>query len=55
MRIKEWIKYKNVQPLLKNYLIHNTILLSGEIDISYDLVGILPASLLNDLKNGETA
>lgn len=55
MRIKEWIKYKNVQPLLKNYLIHNTILLSGEIDISYDLVGILPASLLADLQNGETA
>ena len=26
-----------------------------QIDISYDLVGILPASLLNDLKNGETA
>ena len=25
------------------------------IDISYDLVGILPASLLNDLQNGETA
>ncbi len=24
-------------------------------DISYDLVGILPASLLNDLQNGETA
>lgn len=26
-----------------------------QIDISYDLVGILPASLLNNLKNGETA
>lgn len=26
-----------------------------QIDISYDLVGILPASLLNDLNNGETA
>ena len=26
-----------------------------QIDISYDLVGILPASLLNDLQNGETA
>ena len=25
------------------------------IDISYDLVGILPASLLGDLQNGETA
>ena len=25
------------------------------IDISYDLVGILPASLLNSLQNGETA
>ena len=25
-----------------------------QIDISYDLVGILPASLLNDLQNGET-
>ena len=25
------------------------------IDISYDLVGILPASLLNGLQNGETA
>ena len=25
------------------------------IDISYDLVGILPASLLNDLQNGEMA
>ena len=26
-----------------------------QIDISYDLVGILPASLLIDLQNGETA
>ena len=26
-----------------------------QIDISYDLVGILPASLLNDLQNGEMA
>lgn len=26
-----------------------------QIDISYDLVGILPASLLNNLKSGETA
>ena len=26
-----------------------------QIDISYDLVGILPASLLYDLQNGETA
>ena len=26
-----------------------------QIDISYDLIGILPASLLNDLQNGETA
>lgn len=26
-----------------------------QIDISYDLVGILPASLLHDLQNGETA
>ena len=26
-----------------------------QIDISYDLVGILPASLLNDPQNGETA
>ena len=26
-----------------------------QIDISYDLAGILPASLLNDLQNGETA
>ena len=26
-----------------------------QIDISYDLVGILPASLLNNLQNGETA
>jgi hypothetical protein len=26
-----------------------------QIDISYDLVGILPSSLLNDLQNGETA
>lgn len=26
-----------------------------QVDISYDLVGILPASLLNDLQNGETA
>ena len=26
-----------------------------QIDIFYDLVGIFPMSLLNDLKNGETA
>ena len=26
-----------------------------QIDISYDLVGILPVSLLNSLQNGETA
>lgn len=26
-----------------------------QIDISYDLVGILHASLLNDLQNGEAA
>ncbi|MFR0846987.1 MAG: DUF4368 domain-containing protein [Eubacterium sp.] len=26
-----------------------------QIDISYDFVGIRPASLLNDLQNGETA
>ena len=26
-----------------------------QIDISYDLVGILPAAMLNNLKNGETA
>ena len=26
-----------------------------QIDISYDLIGILPASLLNSLQNGETA
>ena len=26
-----------------------------QIDISYDLVGILPAPLLNSLQNGETA
>ena len=26
-----------------------------QIDISYDLVGILPASLLNDLQKGKTA
>lgn len=26
-----------------------------QIDISYDLVGILPAALLNGLQNGETA
>lgn len=26
-----------------------------QIDISYDLVGILPAAMLNDLQNGETA
>lgn len=26
-----------------------------QIDISYDLLGIFPASLLNDLQNGETA
>ena len=29
--------------------------LEQQIDISYDLLGILPASLLNDLQNGETA
>ena len=28
--------------------------LEQQIDISYDLLGILPASLLNDLQNGET-
>ncbi len=26
-----------------------------KVDISYDLVGILPAALLNDLQKGETA
>ena len=26
-----------------------------QVDISYDLVGILPAAMLNDLQNGETA
>ena len=26
-----------------------------QIDISYDLVGILSAAMLNDLQNGETA
>ncbi len=26
-----------------------------KVDISYDLVGILPTALLNDLQNGETA
>lgn len=26
-----------------------------QIDISYDLVGILPVAMLNDLQNGETA
>lgn len=26
-----------------------------QMDISYDLVGILPTSLLYDLQNGETA
>ena len=26
-----------------------------QIDISYDFMGILPVSLLNDLQNGETA
>ena len=29
--------------------------LEQQIDISYDLVGMLPAAMLNDLQNGETA
>ena len=48
-----------VNEFVKKIIVHAPDKSKGhreqQIDISYDLVGILPASLLNDLQNGETA
>lgn len=48
-----------LNDMVKTVYVHEPNKSSGHreqrIDISYDLVGILPAALLNSLQNGETA
>ena len=63
-KVKKYLDLDELTPavlhdMVKAVYVHTPDKLSGrreqQIDISYDLVGILPASLLYDLQNGETA
>lgn len=52
-------KYLDLDDMVKAVYVHAPDKSSGhreqQIDISYDLVGILPTTLLYDLQNGGTA
>jgi site-specific DNA recombinase len=63
-KIKKYLNLDELTPavlndMVKAVYVHSPDKSSGhreqQIDISYDLVGILPASLLYNLQNGETA
>ena len=63
-KVRKYLDLDELTPavlndMIKAVYVHAPDKLSGhreqQIDISYDLVGILPASLLADLQNGETA
>ena len=63
-KVRKYIDLDELTPAILNDMVkavyaHAPDKSSGhreqQIDISYDLVGILPASLLTDLQNGETA
>ena len=63
-KVKKYLDLDELTPavlndMVKSVYVHAPDKSSGQreqqIDISYDLVGILPASLLCDLQNGETA
>ena len=63
-KVRKYIDLDELTPavlndMVKAVYVHAPDKSSGhreqQIDISYDLVGILPVSMLNDLSNGETA
>ena len=63
-KVRKYLDLDELTPavlndMIKAVYVHAPDKLSGhreqQIDISYDLVGILPASLLGNLSNGETA
>ena len=63
-KVREYLDMDELTPavlndMVKAVYVHAPDTSNGhreqQIDISYDLVGILPAPLLNDLQNGETA
>ena len=63
-KVKKYLDLDELTPailndMVKTVYVHAPDKSSGhreqQIDISYDLVGILPVSLLYDLHNGETA
>ena len=62
--IRKYVGIRELTPTIVNEFVKKIVVHAPDkskgyreqqIDISYDLVGILPASLLNDLQNGETA
>ena len=63
-RLRKYLNLDELTPAILNDMVKEVYVHAPDkskgyreqqIDISYDLIGILPASLLNDLKNGETA
>jgi len=63
-KVRKYLDLDELTPavlndMVKAVYVHTPDKSSGhreqQIDISYDLVGILPMSLLKDLQNGETA
>lgn len=63
-KVRKYLDLDELTPAILNDMVkavyvHTPDKSSGrrvqKVDISYDLVGILPAALLNDLQNGETA
>lgn len=63
-KVRKYLDLDELTPAILNDMVkavyvHTPDKSSGhkeqQIDISYDLVGILPAALLNNLQNGETA
>ena len=63
-KVKKYLDLEEFTPAILNDMVkavyvHAPVIEDGEriqdIDISYDLIGILPYSLLKSLQNGETA
>ena len=63
-KVRKYLDLDELTPIILNDMVkavyvHASDKSSGrrvqKVDISYDLVGILPAALLNGLSNGETA
>ena len=63
-KVKKYLDLEEFTPAILNDMVkavyvHAPVVEDGEriqdVDISYDLIGILPYSLLKNLQNGETA